>query len=342
MFVGWKALGTGEVSRAETVGMGGLFLYSAKPPVVGSFIELVFQLKTGEVRARAVVRHSCPGKGMGVQFVEMQTGDRARLNQLLAQCPPMNTDEEMAAQRCGGAAAGASAPASDAASREAAEAVQFEREFAEKLDLARKGTYYQLLGVTSESPAKQIKQGFYALARKFHPDRHMSRPEWLAALKELMGVVSAAYETLSDEEKRAAYDEQLESSGAFNLRRSKTAMQKNIEECFAHVTECLRAQNFAGSIVWLRKCVEMAPDDPKYHALLANSLGTIPQYHNEAVRQYERAIELDPFNARVMHQFAELFEEMELPSRARLLYSKILEIDPSHAKARERLAQRKA
>jgi tetratricopeptide (TPR) repeat protein len=333
--------------------MGGLFLYSAKPPAVGSIIELVFQLKAGEVRARAVVRHSCQEKGMGVQFVSMDPSDRARLNQFLAQCPPMQTDEALEAQRCGGAAAGAgtangngngtgATPASEAASREAAETVKFEREFIEILGLARNGTYYQLLGVTSESSAKQVKQSYYGLARKFHPDRHMSKPERMGPLKELMGVVTAAYETLCDEEKRAAYDEQLESSGAFNLRRSKTAAQKNIDECFAHVNENLRAKNFAGSIVWLRKIVDMAPDDPKYRALLGSSLGTIPQYHMEAIKHFERAVELDPFNAQTLFQFAQLFEEMDLTSRARPLYLKVLEIDPHHAKARARLAQLKA
>lgn len=40
---------------------------------------------TGEFRARAIVRDSRPGKGMGVQFVQMQPSDRARLNQFLSQ-----------------------------------------------------------------------------------------------------------------------------------------------------------------------------------------------------------------------------------------------------------------
>ena len=65
MFVGWEAAGHRTVSHAETVGMGGLFLHTPSPPAEGSFIRLVFDLKTGEVRARAIVRYSSPGKGMG-------------------------------------------------------------------------------------------------------------------------------------------------------------------------------------------------------------------------------------------------------------------------------------
>jgi hypothetical protein len=41
----------------------------------------------------------------------------------------------------------------------------------------------------------------------------------------------------------------------------------------------------------------------------------------------------------VYFQFAELYEVMRLPSSAIPLYLKILEIDPEHSKARERLRE---
>jgi len=85
MRVGWKSAVERGVSCAEVVGMGGLFLETSNPLPSGTVIELLFDLKTGEVRARAIVRDSVPGKGMGVQFMQMQPADRARLNQLLAQ-----------------------------------------------------------------------------------------------------------------------------------------------------------------------------------------------------------------------------------------------------------------
>src|ERR1700722_18655011 len=88
LFVGWRGAGQGMVSRADTISMGGLFLHTPTPPSKGSIIDLLFDLKSGEVRARAVVRHQEPGKGMGVQFVQMQAAARARLTQLLSRFPP--------------------------------------------------------------------------------------------------------------------------------------------------------------------------------------------------------------------------------------------------------------
>jgi hypothetical protein len=255
MFVGWTSASQRAVSHAESVGMGGLFLHTPDPPSTGSIIELLFDLKSGEVRSRAVVRHSHPGHGMGVQFVQMQAADRARLNQFLsqysaAQGAPMGKAESRAE------ADPSFAPKNDGAA-------QFERELTSVLKLARKGTYYQLLGTTPDSTGKQLKQNFYALAQKFHPDHHMESQERIGRLKELMGVATAAYKTLANEEKRAQYDAHLATSGAYNLHRTETTSQQTIDQCFTHATECVRAGNFVGSIVWLRKCAEMSPDEAR-------------------------------------------------------------------------------
>jgi tetratricopeptide (TPR) repeat protein len=319
--------------------MGGLFFHTPNPPAVGSMIRLLFDLKAGEIRARAIVRDSRPEKGMGVQFVQMAMSDRQRLNQFLAQYSSTRAPEVLAPQ-------GVAAPAAEAPRRKPERGagatfgtLQWERELSEKLELTRAGTYYQLFGIASDSSNEQIKHGFYALAREFHPDHHMEKTAWTGRLKDLMGAATRAYKTLSNPDKRAAYDAQLASSNVYNLSRSVAAPQKSIEDCFLHATQCLRAGNFVGSVVWLRKCTELAPQDAKYRALLARSLATIPQYRNDAIAQFERAVELDPWNVPVLLQFAELYEVMQLLSKAQPLYATILTLDPFNAKARQHSTQ---
>jgi tetratricopeptide (TPR) repeat protein len=176
------------------------------------------------------------------------------------------------------------------------------------------------------------------MARKFHPDRHMGHSEWLGLLQDLMGRLTIAYKTIVDDEKRAAYDKQIAAAGAFALGQEKTETQETVDECFTRAKQALRARNFAGSILWLRKCVEIAPDVAKHHAMLARSLAAIPQYRQDAVRHFSLAIELDQWNTSTYFQFGELYEVMRLPWRAVPLYRRILEIDPQHTKAIERLA----
>ena len=218
----------------------------------------------------------------------------------------------------------------------------FEREMQRLLAIAETGNHYQILGLTSLASTAQIKRRFYALARRFHPDRHMSHAKWTPTLHRLMDALTAAYKTLSDAPARENYDVQLAGSGAFALGQSKSEAQRGVEECLEKAKQCLYAQNFVGSIVWLRKAVELEPRSSRYQALLARSLAAVPQYRREAVEHFSRAIELSPSNAWAHYQLARLFEEMKLPWRAQPHYLKVLELDPEHTGARERLQQLEA
>jgi len=317
-----------------------MFLYTDKPLTNGSMIDLIIDVGADGIRARGIVRHATAGKGMGLQFVQMRAEDRARLNRFLKsqEGEANGKGASVASDAKTHTPAPPKEPPSPPETAKSVEALQFEQELKSLLKLAEKGTYYQLLGVTPEAPKKKVKENFYQLARKFHPDLHMGNQS-VELLQKLMEVVTAAYKTLANEQTKASYDKKLAASGAFNLERGKTESQETADEYLRRATECLNANNFVGSVVWLRKCVTIAPDVGKYHAMLARSLANISVYRNEAIEHFQTAIERDPWSTAAYLHFAELYEKMQLPWRARPLYCKILEIDPDHAKARERLAQ---
>ena len=62
--------------------------------------------------------------------------------------------------------------------------------------------HYEVLGVSTGATAEEIKQAYRRLARDSHPDRHPDDPSAEERFKE----VAAAYEVLSDPERRANYD----------------------------------------------------------------------------------------------------------------------------------------
>ncbi|VDP40503.1 unnamed protein product [Heligmosomoides polygyrus] len=62
--------------------------------------------------------------------------------------------------------------------------------------------FYKILGVPRNANANQIKKAYRALAKELHPDKHAN--DELA--HEKFQDLGAAYEVLSDKEKRAAYD----------------------------------------------------------------------------------------------------------------------------------------
>jgi tetratricopeptide (TPR) repeat protein len=217
---------------------------------------------------------------------------------------------------------------------------QFEEEM--RNFIAPKSTYYELLGLHSDAAAGLIKERYQSLVRKFHPDHHMGQSEWVGLLQEAMGRLTEAYGTLINDEKRAQYDKELAQRAGVTSGQQKAEPEQTVDECFIQAKQCLFAHDFPGSITWLRKCVELAPDVAKYHAILARSLAALPQYRNDAIFHYERAIELDPTNTSTYFQFAELYELMKVTWRAVTLYQKVLAIDPDHSKASERLAHLEA
>lgn len=75
--------------------------------------------------------------------------------------------------------------------------------------MADKKNYYDILGVDKKATPEEIKAAYRKLAMKYHPDRNQGNEEAAEKFKE----VNEAHETLSDQQKRAAYDYELEHPG---------------------------------------------------------------------------------------------------------------------------------
>uniref|UniRef100_UPI00289CFE3F DnaJ domain-containing protein n=1 Tax=Tianweitania sp. TaxID=2021634 RepID=UPI00289CFE3F len=61
---------------------------------------------------------------------------------------------------------------------------------------------YEVLGVSKDASAKDIKSAFRKLAKKYHPDQNPDDPK----AKERFNAANQAYEIVGDDDKRRQYD----------------------------------------------------------------------------------------------------------------------------------------
>ncbi|MDA1172759.1 MAG: DnaJ domain-containing protein, partial [Proteobacteria bacterium] len=100
--------------------------------------------------------------------------------------------------------------------------------------------HYEILGLTRDATAEQIKKAYRKLARKYHPDVS-KEPDAEARMQEL----NVAYDTLSDETKKAEYDFELDhpqGSHQFN----PNAGFGGFEEAFRNAQGGQQAHDFSG------------------------------------------------------------------------------------------------
>ena len=67
--------------------------------------------------------------------------------------------------------------------------------------MAEKRDYYEVLGVSKQASAEEIKKAYRKMAIKYHPDKNPDNKEAEEKFKE----AAEAYEVLSNPEKRSRY-----------------------------------------------------------------------------------------------------------------------------------------
>ncbi len=72
--------------------------------------------------------------------------------------------------------------------------------------------YYEMLGVDKNAPSNEIKKAYRTLAIKYHPDRNLGNK----AAEEKFKDIVEAYEVLSDQTRRAQYDQSLSRKNFIN------------------------------------------------------------------------------------------------------------------------------
>lgn len=85
--------------------------------------------------------------------------------------------------------------------------------------------FYQVLGVAKNADAEAIKKAWKTAAIKYHPDKNQGNVDNTIALSR----INDAYNVLSDEKKRALYDEFGEESLKYGFNAEATRQARNFQ-----------------------------------------------------------------------------------------------------------------
>jgi len=204
-------------------------------------------------------------------------------------------------------------------------------------------TYYDILGVELEADIDELKRSYFALARKFHPDRyHAEGGEMLSRVQHAFSELAQAHETLKHTESREAYDYKMRKELAVRETARKAAEEGSGEasmqfaqasESFEHGFTLLMDGAHEAALPFLARAAHWDPTNARYHAYYGMALSSDGQQRHKAEAEMQAALKIDPNNPTFRLLLAEFFIQHNLPKRAEGELNRLLALHPDNREA---------
>ena len=166
--------------------------------------------------------------------------------------------------------------------------------------------YYEVLGVSSQARDSEIRAAFRDLVKEHHPDR-FTDPAKKAEAEAFLKRLTEAFNTIGRKAQRDAYDRSMASSApAQTAQRSPQEMSR---EYLQQGRARLKSGDLAGALSVFDHLLRQDPDNSQalFHAGMIRLKN--PRWRALGSQQVERAIELDPFSAGFVVEYARFLME---------------------------------
>jgi tetratricopeptide (TPR) repeat protein len=208
--------------------------------------------------------------------------------------------------------------------------------------------HYEVLELEPSASSSEIKKAYYAMARRYHPDRfHLKSGTQLHSdISTVFANITRVYETLANPHARADYDKTLVRAQKVAETKRRDDAAKDIlvkdedvneavraEACFKQGSAALGQGQSETAARYLAAAVRADPQNATYHAYYGKSLAANQKTRRLAESELQTAIKIEPNNSLFRVMLAELYFELRFYRRAQSELEKVLATDPRNGPA---------
>ena len=194
--------------------------------------------------------------------------------------------------------------------------------------------HHQLFGLSPSASEAEIKSAYFAMARKFHPDR-LGRdlaPDLKNQIDNLFDRITKSYKALMTPGGAAAPPESDSSAEDVDKDSGKSADTR-----FRQGKTLYSQGRYEEAVQYLEEAVRMNDNKGDYFLLLALAQSKAGEFSKKAEKNFLRAIKLEPWNPEGIVGLGILYKKEGLTNRAKKQFELALQIEPGHYAAKQEL-----
>jgi curved DNA-binding protein CbpA len=215
-------------------------------------------------------------------------------------------------------------------------------------------THFEVLGLERSASGADVKEAYFRLAKRFHPDVHHGENlgDLRDKLEQVFIRIGEAYEVLRDTEKRGEYEAWIGRPKAPAAEVAAThapaaeapdpeAEARRAAAVVAEASALYEKEKYWDAIQKIDPILETLTDKTRLKAqlVLARCYLQNPKWVKTAKETLETAVREDPKAVEAYALLGGLYRQQDLRSRAASMYRRVLELQPDHKDAAEALAE---
>ncbi|MCB9623282.1 MAG: DnaJ domain-containing protein [Sandaracinus sp.] len=208
--------------------------------------------------------------------------------------------------------------------------------YAETIDTQN---FFEMLGVSQTASPDEARTAYFALVKKWHPDR--LAPDLLPlkpVAERIFRHLTEAHETLADVDKRGPYLKSVQGGGGTPAAERELQAVLEAAMQFQKIDVLVRRRDFLTALKLLDEILLLAPEEADYHAARGQVLfkmhGTQDAKQVEAaLRAVEAALTRDDRCERALVTKAEILQRTGKENESFAIWAKVYELYPKNVDA---------